>query len=445
MVVKELHGDALNESMKEDDEDIVNIYESKWYNKTQLIDVYKKRLKNEYPYLTDAEITNYINSYSATLDDEVFSTVTGTINGGNMTFTDEDGTTTTYTKGGGSTKPGTDPGTDPGTNDRYEWITVTDTKFGNYENVFAITYANGKFVAVGGYASMAYSSDGVTWTAVEDNKFDSRWDHIYAITYGNNKFVVTGSDGMISYSTDVITWTAVDTGTLFKYVTSEGNTRTSIIRTIAYGGGRFVAGGEQGKMATSMDGVTWTAVTTDAFDYDVTSSEGEISHRKATIYSIAYGNGKFVAGCEDGIIATSSDGETWAAISTDVFDHVSIFGTDMVASVYTIAYGGGKFVAGSNYCDTVYSSDGITWTKVAENGLEGSIYTIAYGNNKFIAGDAGGRIAISSDGVTWTSAGSSILGSDRFSYGYGIAGIAYGNNRFIAAGSGKKIAYSTWK
>jgi len=34
------------------------------------------------------------------------------------------------------------------------------------------------------------------------------------------------------------------------------------INTIAYGNGKFVAGGNGGKMAISTDGITWTAVST---------------------------------------------------------------------------------------------------------------------------------------------------------------------------------------
>ena len=169
--------------------------------------------------------------------------------------------------------------------------------------------------------------------------------------------------------------------------------------------------------------------------------------RSANIYTIAYGNGKFVAGCERGITATSSDGTTWTAATSNVFERPSPFDSTIImkVSVLTIAFGNNKFVAGSNWGDTAYSSDGITWTKVADNKLGGNINTIVYGNNKFIAGDQSGDIAISSDGVTWTSAGSSILGSDGYDRGYNVFGIAYGNNRFVAGGSGDKMAYSTWK
>jgi hypothetical protein len=37
----------------------------------------------------------------------------------------------------------------------------------------SISYGNGKFVAVGDYGKMAYSADGVNWTAVADSTFGS--------------------------------------------------------------------------------------------------------------------------------------------------------------------------------------------------------------------------------------------------------------------------------
>ena len=70
----------------------------------------------------------------------------------------------------------------------------------------------------------------------------------------------------------------------------------------------------------------WTAVTTSAFG----------SH---FIESICYGNGKFVAVGNDGKIARSSNGVSW----TPVTDHR--FGS---SSIQCVCYGDGKLVAGNN-------------------------------------------------------------------------------------------------
>ena len=66
----------------------------------------------------------------------------------------------------------------------------------------AITYADGKFVAVGASGYTAISTDGTTWTTpvqVGSNVWKG-------VTYANNNFVAVGNSGYTMYSTDGITW-----------------------------------------------------------------------------------------------------------------------------------------------------------------------------------------------------------------------------------------------
>jgi len=60
------------------------------------------------------------------------------------------------------------------------------------------------------------------------------------IAFGNNRYVISGSWASIFYSTDAATWTAV---------TNNGGFGTTQIRAVTYGNGRFVAMGDNGKMA----------------------------------------------------------------------------------------------------------------------------------------------------------------------------------------------------
>ena len=106
------------------------------------------------------------------------------------------------------------------------------------------------------------------------------------------KFVAVGDNGKMANSSDGVTWTAVPDSTF----------GTSNINSIAWVGGKFVAGGYQGKMVYSSDGVTWTAV-------------GDSTFGTSNINSIAWGNNKFVAGGWDGKMAYSSDGENWTGIT----------------------------------------------------------------------------------------------------------------------------------
>ena len=148
---------------------------------------------------------------------------------------------------------------------------------------------------------MAYSSDGLTWTSVTTDAFNYKDSvdgktyqcYIDAITYGGDKFVAAGSyDGnkiKLAYSSDGLTWTPV-TSNAFNYV-SYGNTRQWNNNIIAYGNGKFVAGGETCRMATSTNGSTWTSVTTNVFNSE--------DQQWGKITAIAYGNNKFVAASGD--------------------------------------------------------------------------------------------------------------------------------------------------
>jgi hypothetical protein len=65
-----------------------------------------------------------------------------------------------------------------------------------------------------------------------------------------------------------------------------------IISAVAWGGGRFVAVSNKGKMAYSTDGASWTAVSNSV----LASLDGN-----GAIEAIAYGNGRFIAVGWDGM------------------------------------------------------------------------------------------------------------------------------------------------
>jgi len=316
--------------------------------------------------------------------------------------------------GGASGGSDSDDDDDDGDGDMV-WTAITNSSI-NYTT--AIAYGNDKFVAWGwdGYTSkMAYSSDCVSWTAV-NSIFGS--EPVDAISYGNDKFVAGGHSGTIAWSSDAVTWTAVSDSTFGR----------SEITSISYGNSKFVAGGKFGKMAYSSDGITWTAVSDSPFGEDDSPE-------------IAYGNNKFVAGGDDGKMAYSSDGINWTAVTNRTF---------VTKFIRAIAYGSNNFVAVGTVVDEMtnkyvgkmaYSSDGIIWTAVSDSTFgKSEITSIGYGNDKFIAGGEYGKMAYSSDGATWTSVNvSNIFGSTINDH---IDSIAYGNGKFVAGGSNGKMAYS---
>ena len=151
------------------------------------------------------------------------------------------------------------------------WITVDNNIFGNewLNAVYDIAWGNGKFVAVGyGLNShIAYSSNGITWTAVNDSIFD-QWNGIRCITWGDGKFIV-GAGNKMAYSYDGISWNNINNTTFDDNING--------ILTLAWGNGKFIAGGSKNfgiqnntqlygaHLAYSSDGITWDAVIDNTF------------------------------------------------------------------------------------------------------------------------------------------------------------------------------------
>jgi len=272
--------------------------------------------------------------------------------------------------------------------DGKKWEPIGYVNFYTGDNIYfsmiwnCVAWGNGTFVARGYYdGSMAYSSGGTTqksgWTEVTNSTFGS--EIIRTIVYGGpagqEKFIAGGAKGKMAYSADGITWTATDS----KFGTDD-------IRAIAWGDGLFVAVGglrdyNQGtirscKMAYSADGINWTAA--EDFTYS------------GPFNGVAYGNGTFVA-VEDGdgrFIYLKKGPSGWGTEWTEITDFNNARGQN------GIAYGNGKFVAvgGSYNADSSYSSDGINWTPIAsviwswKNSTSHDPFgTVAYGNGKFIA------------------------------------------------------------
>jgi hypothetical protein len=302
------------------------------------------------------------------------------------------------------------------------WKAVDVSGIFGTNSILSIAYGNGTFVAVGdNNGKIAYSSDGVTWTAVNTgyNYTMSR------VTYGNGKFVAGtyhGSGGpRVVYSSDGKSgWTELSSAL------DSGDTQ---IRGLAYGNGKFIAAwGMSGKISTSTDGITWTSPQT------VTALNG------GGIYGIAYGGlagqEKFVAVGYHGMAAYSSDGTSWATVDTKL--------DKTLGEIECIVWGKDKFVAAGtynriNFGKMTTSPDGINWTLVSDSPFGTNyIHAIAYGNGKFVVVGGEGKIAASSNGTTWTLSSNSttIFGTNS------IYAIAYGNNTFVAGGENGKIAYS---
>jgi photosystem II stability/assembly factor-like uncharacterized protein len=71
-------------------------------------------------------------------------------------------------------------------------------------NAYGITFADGKFVAVGEAGTVVISSDGTNWTRF----FTATTNTLLAIAYGDGLFVAVGDQGSVESSTDGTNWVA---------------------------------------------------------------------------------------------------------------------------------------------------------------------------------------------------------------------------------------------
>jgi len=250
--------------------------------------------------------------------------------------------------------------------------------------------------------------------------------NVYTTTEEGSYTVTVSRSGYNSKTSAAIniiarkTWTDVDVGTIFDYEYN-GSTYQVDIKAIAYGNGKFVAGGEQGKMATSTDGEIWTAVTDSIFETN-------------DISAIAFIGDKFFAGYGNGKMATSTDGTTWTVVSSFTFTAVD--------TIFDITYGNGKFVAACGRGKIAYSSDGSTWAiKQLDNYYQPNICAVAYGNNKFVTIDSRNKVRTSADGENWNLLDPDpIIVTSTYSSSYKIV---YANNMFVIGGSNGRMAIST--
>jgi hypothetical protein len=224
-----------------------------------------------------------------------------------------------------------------------------------------ITYGNGLFVAVAADANtknIMTSPDGINWK-LQTGAAPNKW---YDVTFGNKLFVAVSSDSeknQVTTSTNGINWKA-------------SNTPKNYWRSVAYGGGQFVAianGAEPNINAimTSSDGINWASRT---------------SPENTLISDISYGNGIFIATArfnstsKYGVI-TSSDGISWTFRDTTI-------GGKFPNTTQSIAYGNGLFVVytqGILGKRMITSQDGYIWSAPVE---VGPTEDIAYGNGVFV-------------------------------------------------------------
>jgi PKD repeat protein len=283
---------------------------------------------------------------------------------------------------------------------------------GTTENLNAIAWSGGQFVAVGDSGTILTSPDGVTWTGSQNGGAD-----LVAVVWSGTKFVTAGSPGMeggtVATSPDGVTWTGQFSG---GNVYSQSDTvYYSEIAGVACNGPQFVAVG--GLAFGYTDLVMWI-------------SPNSVQVVPVSSYSsyngIVWSGTKYVAVGFQGptdypTIVTSTNGQTWTGQNP---------GTTNILNA--VAWGDGQFVAVGNSGTILSSPDGIEWT-IQNSGTNDRLYGIIWSGSQFVTlgnplvSGRGDDILTSPDGVTWTCQTSGTSNT--------LNAITYGGNRYVAVGN----------
>lgn len=213
-------------------------------------------------------------------------------------------------------------------------------------------------------------------------------EDLYEIVPGKGRFVAAAYWGQMFFSWDGITWT--DSGQAVNIDTPK----------LAFGNNVFVAAGEHGnldqkaRIAYSHDGRRWMEATYPAgLPY---------------LRGVTYGNGKFVAVGDDGVVLTSVDGITWS-LST----------IPAAPDLREVVWEGSVFVASAIHPTTTYpgvfwtSTNGTHWTQGVSR-TDIIIYNLfAINGTVFFTGWYDNINYSTDDGATWSLAGTP--GSTRWS------------------------------
>lgn len=243
------------------------------------------------------------------------------------------------------------------------------------------------FVAVGASGKLATSPDGITWTQ-RTSGFGTTG--VWCVGYGNGYWIAGGQafgvTNHITYATDPTgTWTAKNIGA----------SGTETCRSVVYANGIWCALLSNGDIRTATDPTgTWTLRTS-------TLAKGGPGPNAIIWWS---NQSLFIAGLDSGglpsnVLATSPDGITWTARSLPngpvTGDVAFVANSTVAACVYSKT---------GPLLDIATSTDGTSWTDRTPASTSSTTYCAAVDSSDLmVVGGLANALQTSTDGTTWTS------------------------------------------
>lgn len=199
------------------------------------------------------------------------------------------------------------------------------------QTLYAITYAQGRFVAVGNQQTILSSPNGTDWT-LHREVIESPARPFKSVIHAGGRFVAVGGKGIVQHSSNGTEWTEA----------AMPATVNMNVSDVTYGNGLYVASGEGDGyycIATSPDAITWT-------------------RRYISVgwgfKAVGFFNGVFVAGNISELFS-SPDGITWAKLGNVPFKYTNTTIADIkVVNGRLFAFGSAGLV--------LSSTNGAEWT-----------------------------------------------------------------------------------
>lgn len=213
------------------------------------------------------------------------------------------------------------------------------------------------FLAIG--AGTSVSEDARNWSPMES------LDPIYfdGVAFGAGRFVAVGNNGAFA-SPDGKAWTRTLRTEHHLFAVASSDTG-------------FVAVGPRNQLYVSTDGTTWMSRT--------------LPKDKIHLNTVVFGNGRWVAAGDDGVVATSTDADSW-----NLPEPIGAF------DIENLAFHRGKFIGVSNRNGKHFvfdSSDGQTWN--VRQPPAPTLLSIASNGAQLFAAGLDEVILVSEDGVDW--------------------------------------------
>lgn len=273
--------------------------------------------------------------------------------------------------------------------DGIHWTTSTVLNRGQYTratSVQALCYAGGVYAAMTRDGAMFTSTNTVTWQQrCSPNRY-----RITDIAAGTNGFVITcdGPPSKILASKNGEAWTLCETLT--------GHESEAVI----YAGGKYVAIGAGGTIATSPDGYQWAPKVANYFAY----------------HGAAEGQNQYVIVGDHGTILSSSDGQGWALQSSPANNDLR-----------DVCYADGLYVAVGHGGAILISENGMEWLQI-DSPFGSNLKRVVYAGGVWMLVGDQNACAVSMDGQVWEP----LWVSDE---AVNLEGITYSGNTWAAAGS----------